>query len=42
LSVKNLADGIVTGSVFLYLIGEGGDSITKIAKKTKELFIAIK
>ena len=42
LSVKDLADGIVAGSVFVDLIGEGGDTITKIANKTKELFLAIK
>ena len=42
LSVKDLADGIVAGSVFVDLIGEGGDTIKKIAKKTKELFLAIK
>jgi len=42
LSVKDLADGIVAGSVFVDLIGEGGDTITKIAKKTKELSAAIK
>jgi len=42
LSVKDLADGIVAGSVFVDLIGEGGDTIAKIAKKTKELFLAIK
>jgi tryptophan synthase alpha chain len=42
LSVKDLADGIVAGSVFVDLIGEGGDTITKIAKKTKELSLAIK
>ena len=42
LSVKDLADGIVAGSVFVDLIGEGGDTITKVAKKTKELSIAIK
>ena len=42
LSVKDLADGIVAGSVFVDLIGEGGDTIAKIANKTKELFLAIK
>tara|TARA_B100001769_G_scaffold163484_1_gene128466 strand:- start:1133 stop:1804 length:672 start_codon:yes stop_codon:yes gene_type:complete len=42
LSVKDLADGIVAGSVFVDLIGEGGDTISKVAKKTKELSIAIK
>tara|TARA_B100000686_G_C16805006_1_gene989276 strand:- start:2908 stop:3696 length:789 start_codon:yes stop_codon:yes gene_type:complete len=42
LSVKELADGIVVGSVFVDLIGEGGDTISKISKKTKELFLAIK
>ena len=42
LSVKDLADGIVAGSVFVDLIGEGGDTITKIANKTKELSLAIK
>ena len=42
LSVKDLAAGIVAGSVFVDLIGEGGDTITKIAKKTKELSLAIK
>ena len=42
LSVKDLADGIVAGSVFVDLIGEGGDIISKVAKKTKELSIAIK
>ena len=42
LSVKDIADGIVAGSVFVDLIGEGGDTITKIANKTKELSLAIK
>ena len=42
LSVKELADGIVAGSVFVDLIGEGGDTVAKISKKTKELFLAIK
>jgi len=42
LSVKDLADGIVAGSVFVDLIGEGGDIITKIAKKTRELSVTIK
>jgi len=42
LSVKDLADGIVAGSVFVDLIGEGGDTISKIANKTKELSLAIK
>ena len=42
LSVKDLADGIVAGSVFVDLIGEGGDTISKVAKKTKELSVAIK
>jgi tryptophan synthase alpha chain len=42
LSVKDLADGIVAGSVFVDLISEGGDTISKIASKTKELSIAIK
>ena len=38
LSVKDLADGIVAGSVFVDLIGEGGDTITKIANN-KGIFI---
>ena len=42
LSVKELADGIVAGSVFVDLIGEGGDTVAKISKKTKELSLAIK
>ena len=42
LSVRDLADGIVAGSVFVDLIGEGGGIISKISTKTKELFLAIK
>ena len=42
LSVKELADGIVAGSVFVDLIGEGGDAVAKVSKKTKELSMAIK
>ena len=37
-SVKEVADGIVAGSVFVDLIGEGGNIIEKVSKKTKELF----
>ena len=42
LSVKDFADGIVAGSVFVDIVGEGGDTINKIATKTKELSLAIK
>ena len=42
LSVKDFADGIVAGSVFVDIVGEGGDTIKKIATKTKELSLAIK
>ncbi len=42
LSVKDFADGIVVGSVFVDLVGEGGDTIKKIAAKTKELSLALK
>ena len=37
-SVKDVADGIVAGSVFVDLIGEGDDIIDKVSLKTKELF----
>ena len=36
-SVKDAADGIVAGSVFVDLIGQGEDIIEKVASKTKEL-----
>ena len=36
-SVKDIADGIVAGSVFVDLIGEGNDVLNRVAKKTKEL-----
>ena len=36
-SVKDVADGIVAGSVFVDLIGQGEDIIEKVASKTKEL-----
>ena len=37
-SVMGVADGIVAGSVFVDLIGEGDDIIDKVSLKTKELF----
>ena len=36
-SVKDVADGVVVGSVFVDLIGEGGNIIEKVESKTKEL-----
>ena len=36
-SVMEVADGIVVGSVFVDLIGEGGNIIEKVSAKTKEL-----
>ena len=36
-SVKDVADGVVVGSVFVDLIGEGGNIIKKVESKTKEL-----
>ena len=36
-SVMDVADGIVAGSVFVDLIGEGKDIIKKVSDKTKEL-----
>ena len=36
-SVKDVADGIVAGSVFVDLIGEGDDIVDKVFLKTKEL-----
>jgi tryptophan synthase alpha chain len=40
-SVKEVADGIVVGSVFVDLIGEGGDILKKVKGKTKELSEAL-
>ena len=40
-SVKEVADGIVVGSVFVDLIGEGGDILKKVKDKTKELSEAL-
>lgn len=42
LSLKDIADGIVVGSVFVELIGKGGDVVKNIASKTSELSTAIK
>ena len=36
-SIKDIADGIVVGSIFVDLMGEGGDVIKKVSIKTKEL-----
>ncbi len=36
-SVKDVADGVVAGSVFVDLIGEGGNIIKKVESKTREL-----
>ena len=36
-SIVEVADGIVAGSVFVDLIGEGGNIIEKVSVKTKEL-----
>ena len=35
--MKDVADGVVVGSVFVELIGEGGNIIEKVESKTKEL-----
>ena len=36
-SIKEVADGVVVGSVFVDLIGEGGNIIERVKSKTKEL-----
>tara|TARA_B100000575_G_C22768490_1_gene456631 strand:+ start:33 stop:287 length:255 start_codon:yes stop_codon:yes gene_type:complete len=41
ISVKDVADGIVAGSVFVDLIGEGDNIIEKVSSKTKELSEAL-
>ena len=41
-SVMDVGDGIVAGSVFVDLIGEGDNIIKKIASKTKELYEVLK
>ena len=41
ISVKDVADGIVAGSVFVDLIGEGGNIIERVSTKTKELSDAL-
>lgn len=40
-SVKDVADGVVAGSVFVDLIGEGGNIIKKVESKTRELSEAL-
>ena len=40
-SVKDEADGVVVGSVFVDLIGEGGNIIEKVESKTKELSVVL-
>ena len=41
ISVKDAADGVVVGSVFVDLVGEGGDILEKVTKKTRELSEAL-
>ena len=41
ISVKDVADGIVAGSVFVDLIGEGANIIERVSTKTKELSDAL-
>ena len=41
ISVKEAADGVVVGSVFVDLVGEGGDILEKVTKKTRELSEAL-